>query len=240
MSEQLDNILRSETKGIENATGPLSRLIRRTWIDLNIGPNQWETKLNRYLASKHCSIPSDDISKRSSFKGNLDKALVRPDLTWEVFLLAVKVMGGREQLLTFRLLYPDTDRYFASSEFTLNIATANKRSLANLYEDIMVHYQILPSRWSDLVSRYINNTSSIRPGDSAQLSWLKGNIKSKIRDNNLSIKNLTTILSILNPQSVQLTLSLKWNSGMYTLHTVKFTSRDSFGNTSEEQPHAQT
>lgn len=230
MSEELDAILRSDTKGMENTTGVLSRLVRKTFFALNLKPIQWQNKMNRYLSSKACAIPLDDLSKRSSFKGNLDKAIIKPEMTWEVFLTVIAVLGAKSSVLKFKLNYPATeDKIDTSSEHYIDLKRAGKASLVNVFQNILTYYKVRPSQWNDLMTRYIHKTNDVRPGDNIHLSWLKGNIKTKIRARNLSIKNFTTILAILDPVSVEMTLELGWQSGVTTIHSITFSSRDTFG-----------
>lgn len=90
-NEKIRKMITSSTKKMEEATGTLSRLFRKILFDINIDLMRWDAAMKKYLADPRNRIQqnSKDIS---SARGNLAKALVKPDMTWKVFVKALKFL----------------------------------------------------------------------------------------------------------------------------------------------------
>jgi len=110
MSEDLNKILQSPNKQVHKATGVLSRLFRQILFDIGVDPLTWDKLMLRYLNDPTNGIPSNDNSKRSSARGNLNKALGKPTMSWKMFITAL------------RFLKPE------SVEFELKLTWKNKKT----------------------------------------------------------------------------------------------------------------
>lgn len=85
------DILATDDKEIGTAKG-LGVLWRRILVVLNIRPDTWIAHMNHYLRDPSNHI-KDDPKSRSTAKGNLEKALLADDLTWDQFLRGIKMLS---------------------------------------------------------------------------------------------------------------------------------------------------
>lgn len=91
-SEDLDEMLNSPNKGVDKATGVLARLFRQILIDANISTMAWATLMERYLEDPRNRVPKNG-KDRSSARGNLNKELRRPTMTWKVFRKGIQFLN---------------------------------------------------------------------------------------------------------------------------------------------------
>lgn len=93
-NKEVERMLSSNTKLVEEATGALSRLFRQILLDANVGKMLWGALMDRYLKDPRNRINQapKDIS---SARGNLAKELVRTDMTWKVFNKAIRFLNPR-------------------------------------------------------------------------------------------------------------------------------------------------
>ena len=97
----VDRMLSSETKEIGSATSVLSKLFRIILADLNIKPSDYNRLVNQWLDDPNHGI-LDDPKKRSTIRGNLNKEIVRPDMSMRTFLKALSAATGTQRV-TFSL-----------------------------------------------------------------------------------------------------------------------------------------
>lgn len=93
-NKEVERMLSSNTKLVEEATGALSRLFRQILLDVNMGKMLWSSLMDRYLKDPRNRI-NQTPKDISSTRGNLAKELVRPDMTWKVFNKAVRFLNPR-------------------------------------------------------------------------------------------------------------------------------------------------
>ena len=91
MDENRD-ILDEQDKGVNEAKGALAFLFRKILFDRNITPIGWARMMNRFLDDPRNGIPPNG-KDRSSARGNLNKELRRPRMTWKVFEKAMRFLG---------------------------------------------------------------------------------------------------------------------------------------------------
>lgn len=94
MSDGLNTILNSDDKQIGTARNVLSRLWRRILFAQGINPLLWEKMMVRYLNDPLHNIPPTG-NRRSSARGNLQKELSRPSMTWKVFQKAMRFLNPK-------------------------------------------------------------------------------------------------------------------------------------------------
>ena len=91
---KLNRILTSPDKDIKKtfgANGVLSRLFRQILWDLNIGPNRFGTLLQEYILDARNGVPNNKKDQTSA-RGNLTKEFSRPQMTWKVFMKAMRFL----------------------------------------------------------------------------------------------------------------------------------------------------
>lgn len=102
MYDEHNDILNDRTKGVEQTIGVLARLFRQILFDLDVNPFKWAMMMQRYLDDPRNGIPRNS-KDRSSARGNLNKELRRPKMTWKVFRKALMFLGPVEATFIVRL-----------------------------------------------------------------------------------------------------------------------------------------
>lgn len=88
MYEEQYDIFTNPGKAVDKATGVLAKLFRKIVAEREITPGVWMRLMHQYLNNPHNQIPPNP-KDRSSARGNLNKELHRPTMTWKVFRKAI-------------------------------------------------------------------------------------------------------------------------------------------------------
>jgi hypothetical protein len=108
MHDESHDLLNDPNKGVETAEGVLARLFRQILFDLNVRPIRWAAMMARYLDDPRNGIPKNSRD-RSSARGNLNKELRRPKMTWKVFRKALMFLGPLRVRFIVELDWKDRD-----------------------------------------------------------------------------------------------------------------------------------
>lgn len=92
MSKDLQRIVRSNDKAINEARGPLAKLFRKILFDTKMDQIKVEKLMRQYLDNPLNNIPRDN-KIRSSERGNLIKEISRPNMTWKVFMKGLRFLS---------------------------------------------------------------------------------------------------------------------------------------------------
>lgn len=87
-NKQLEGMLEDKDKSVGEATGILSRLFRQILADQNVTAMLWNKMMNAYLDDPRNRVPRDSRG-RSSHRGNLNKELLKPNMTWNNFIKGI-------------------------------------------------------------------------------------------------------------------------------------------------------
>ena len=101
-NKQLEELLENHDKGVSEATGILSRLFRKTLADLGVTPMVWNKLMNAYLDDPHNRVPRHSRG-RSSTRGNLNKELRKPNMTWNNFIKGIYFLNPIEAEFSMKL-----------------------------------------------------------------------------------------------------------------------------------------
>lgn len=103
-NEKLNRVLGAQDKRAREADGVLSRAFRKIMAEMGVTMELWEGNMKRYLQDPRNRIPqnSKDIS---SARGNLVKELVRGDMSWKVFVKALKFLGPKSVRLKLEITW---------------------------------------------------------------------------------------------------------------------------------------
>lgn len=126
MSNEISEMLKSDDKGVSEAKGALSILFRQILLDINLSTIQWNSLMVDYLKNPRNGIPPNGRD-RSTARGNLNKELRRPSMTWRnfmrglAFLNPVKIkfeihLTWRNKETTIHSLSLKTNRYVEEDE----------------------------------------------------------------------------------------------------------------------------
>jgi hypothetical protein len=109
------DLLNDPDKRVREAKGVLSVLWRQLLMVLNIDGWRWDKLMRKYLADPHNGIQNNSRD-RSSARGNLNKELKRDDMTWRVFLKALKFLDPIRVVFTVKITFQDGRTYNVSAK----------------------------------------------------------------------------------------------------------------------------
>mgnify|MGYP000091301617 CR=1 FL=1 len=97
-------ILERDDKGVSKASGVLSLVFRKTLGELGVNATMWNKLMLNYLSDKRNRIPNNSRA-RSSTRGNLNKELSKPNMTWRNFEKGIRFLNPLEAVFTLRLTW---------------------------------------------------------------------------------------------------------------------------------------
>lgn len=106
MSNEVSKLLNSEDKGVLDATNVLSRLFRQILADINVTPLRWSELMVQYLNDPRNGIAKNS-RERSTARGNLNKELRRPAMTWKTFHKGLSFLRPRRIRFEIQLEWSD-------------------------------------------------------------------------------------------------------------------------------------
>jgi hypothetical protein len=132
-NNKITKLLRSYDKGLSKTFGPngvLSRLWRQILYDLGIGPNQFNLLMHDYLSDPRNGVPNNK-KDQTSMRGNMSKELWKPQMTWKVFLKAMRFLQLVK--ITFTV-----EAHHANGRITLHSTDVNlgHRNAPNFTEEL--------------------------------------------------------------------------------------------------------
>lgn len=90
--QKIKEILNDPKKGLDRTTNSvLSSLFRQLLTLEDVGPDKWQRLMNLWTNNAKSSIPAG--SKRSRARGNIEKELSYTNMSWDVFLKAMRFMA---------------------------------------------------------------------------------------------------------------------------------------------------
>lgn len=105
MRDEQYDIFTDPVKSIGEAKGVLSKLFRTILVEREITPGMWSAQMARYLNDPYNKIPPNP-KDRSSARGNLNKELHRPTMTWKVFRKAILFLAPVKATFIIRFEWP--------------------------------------------------------------------------------------------------------------------------------------
>jgi len=91
---KLDRMLAApdkEVKKTSGANGVLARLFRIILLNLNVTPSRFGSLLQQYILDPRNQVPNNKKDQTSA-RGNLTKEFYKPQMTWKVFLKAMRFL----------------------------------------------------------------------------------------------------------------------------------------------------
>lgn len=104
MKQDNKDILEQKDKGISKSRGVLSKLFRTILYDIGISGPEWENLMQRVLDDPRGPAPRNS-KDRSSLKGNLNKALKGPRMSWKTFQKALRLLAPVSARLEIHLTW---------------------------------------------------------------------------------------------------------------------------------------
>lgn len=131
VDSKIYRLLRSDDKGIEEATGILSCLVRIIMIDRDINGMRYSALMRKWLA-KNANHVTDLLSERE----NMNKDIYKPNMTWNSFLKVLSFFRVKGFRITVQLKWHNDD----ASEHYLDVPniedfiSRRKRTKSNTVE----------------------------------------------------------------------------------------------------------
>lgn len=94
MIDDPNDILQQTDRGVDAAEGVLARLFRQILFDVNVNIYKWDSLMVKYLNNPINGVPQNG-KDRSSARGNLNKELRRPSMTWKVFRKGLRFLNPK-------------------------------------------------------------------------------------------------------------------------------------------------
>lgn len=199
--------------GVKGVLAHLFRMMVKTII---ANPHRWGVFMVRFLDDPRNNIPNN-ASDRSSARGNLNKELERPDMTWPVFRKGVLFLNPAKAIFRIVLHMPDrtVKRYEMVLPDTLPVEVPmDKREitpvdqlhtahtddeLAAFYRRILKGQQIDKYLWGSLMLRYVDNPRNGVPKTQDARSSVRGNLNRELRASVMTWMSFDKGLKFLNP-----------------------------------------
>lgn len=105
MRNKIGKILSSPDKGVgrtSGANGVLSSLFRQILFDLSINPSHWSALMHEYIHDPRNGVPNNRRDQ-TSHRGNLTKEFGRAQMTWKVFMKAMRFLQVVDLELTIKI-----------------------------------------------------------------------------------------------------------------------------------------
>lgn len=90
-----------KTPGIN---GVLSKLFRQLLVDLNVNPMRWGALMADFIKDVRNGVP-DNRRDQTSIRGNLTKEFARPQMTWKVFMKAMRFLQVSNVKITLEVTH---------------------------------------------------------------------------------------------------------------------------------------
>lgn len=103
-NKDLQEILSSPDKNLAETTNPLARLFRVVLRDHNVGYDQFNRSITRYLNREH-EVASRSKKEQSREKGNLVKELAGSSFTFKNFAKGLRVLNPVSAELSITLTW---------------------------------------------------------------------------------------------------------------------------------------
>lgn len=114
--KKIIHIVNTGFQDAPKATGVLSKLFRKMCKDLNIKAFAWAQLMTNYLnnpANGVANTPKD----RSTARGNMNKELIKGQMSWLIFMRAIRFFGAVKADFTVKITLADG----RSSEHTVTM-----------------------------------------------------------------------------------------------------------------------
>jgi hypothetical protein len=144
MNEDVERMLKSSDKGVGEASGVLSRLWRQILADRNMNPYTWGQLMQSYLDDPRNGIPRD-IRDKSSVRGNLNKELKRPRMTWKVFMKGLRFLSPRWVRFEIHFGWDDGTESVHHLDMGSKGPQLQARSVASIYAEATAPQLTLPA-----------------------------------------------------------------------------------------------
>lgn len=101
----LKGMLNSYDKWLGKSQSSLTSMFRKALLKLNVTEATWNKLMHNYVNDPTNRIPKCP-KYRSSVRGNLSKALLKPSITWDSFIKGIKLLNPVKAKMTLEIEFP--------------------------------------------------------------------------------------------------------------------------------------
>lgn len=98
----LEDMLDRDDKKASEASGILSKVFRKVLAEIGVTPSRWNQLMHAYLEDPRNRVPRNP-RMRSSTRGNLNKELSKPNMTWNNFEKGIRFLNPIKAEFTIKL-----------------------------------------------------------------------------------------------------------------------------------------
>lgn len=212
-----------------SSQGPLNLtalMFRRIKGDLNVNSVLWSSRMNLYLKDSRNDIVQTSRG-RSSERSNLTRGLTRSEMTFTNFIKGLRVLRPMHLKFIFLLEHKNGSHSVHVEEMTeedLYTHYHNERYpgrynvLSKLFKNMRDTLIVNEDDWNTKFKNYlddpVNGFSGTKRGSE------RGNLNRGLGNPNMSIKNFTKGLKVIDPARIYFTLELTFMKDQTTIHEV--------------------
>lgn len=196
------HILEDSFGMVNEANGALSRLWRLILLKLEFNEFKWERSINQY-----CIDDTKIRGKRdASLKGNLEKTLATPDMTWKVFCRGLSILNFREVKLC--IILEEGEKSTSCSVVIPKVFRENTGYiLSYIWGKLLDDWPDRQENWKEYFNDYCDWFCNIvARGDSGDL---KGNLSRTLGSDSLTWATFFKGLSAMNVDNIYLRIELQ-------------------------------
>ena len=228
MSEDIKTLLDRSDKGLAEANNPPAKLLRSIFLDRKIKLIKWDRLMRDYLMNPRSGIGSNS-AKRSSERSNINRAIASPDVSWKQLSKVITILAPDSATVVLDLVWDDRLILPTKPPKQITHVMHGRRNDLNvMFKALITKMVILPSLWSMLIERYLNDPKNNISDNPADRSTVRGNLDKMLKFNSFTWNGFYKALNFLGVVSATFTIILDYEKSgnktsrhSYTFHTGK-------------------
>lgn len=205
----------------------LTLMFRRIKSNVNMNPSLWSNRMNVYLKDPRNNVLQTSRG-RSSERSNLNRGLTHAEMTTMNFMKALRVLRPLHVRFIFMLEDQDGELHCFSEdidEVDLYLPYHNakypdrKNAFSRLFDVIRKRMVPDESDWNKRFKFYLEDpVNGFLSG--TKRSSERGNLNRGLSNPNMSSKNFTKGLKVINPKKIYFTVELHFSETQHSIHEV--------------------
>lgn len=205
----------------------MALMFRRIKSNLNMNPALWSNRMNLYLKDPRNEVLQTSRG-RSSERSNLNRGLTHPEMTTKNFIKALRVFHPKHVRFIFMLEDMEGQLHVFSEDIDEvdlylpyhNVKYPERRNvLSRLFSEIRKEMVPDENDWAQRFKNYLEDpVNGFASG--AKRSSERGNLNRGLSNPNMSIKNFTKGLKVINPKRIYFTVELHFSETQQSVHEV--------------------
>lgn len=228
MSEDIKTLLERSDKGLAMAKNAPAKLLRSIFLDRKIKLITWDKLMRNYLISPRSGI-ANNPAKRSSERSNFNRAIANSSMSWKQLSKAVTILAPDNATIELDLNWDERLVLSVTPPTQIIYEIQGRRNeLSGIFQVLLTKMNILPSLWSILIERYLNDPRNNISDNPAERSTVRGNLDKMLKFNSFTWNAFYKALNFLGVVSATFTIILDYEKSgkkssrhSYTFRTGK-------------------